>query len=84
MRKNAKDTEMASKNYFTLLFLRFVILSPFFRKLGDKNLAKELERELEINTSLKRKARMLEDKVGKFKQIVLKLAKKQESKKSLM
>lgn len=43
------------------------------------NLAKELEKELDRNTSLKWKVKRMEEKVAKIKQIVLKNAKKQDS-----
>ena len=57
----------------------YILINISLRKEDDKNLAKELERLENKNTSLKRKAREMEDKFVKLKQIVLKKAKKQES-----
>merc|ERR1712128_229842 len=46
------------------------------KKLLDTTLVKELEEELKRHQSLERRAGMLEEKVGKMKQIVMRLASK--------
>jgi len=46
------------------------------KKLLDTTLAKELEEELKRHQSLERRARMLEEKVGKMKQMIMRLASK--------
>jgi hypothetical protein len=53
------------------------------RKRENKiNLTAELENEMKKNTSLKNKTRRLEDKVAKFKKILLKNSTKQKIKMS--
>jgi len=49
------------------------------KKLLDATLAKELEEELKKHLSLERRARMMEEKVGKMKQMMIRLTRKKSS-----
>jgi len=51
------------------------------KKVQDIKMLEELEKELKKNKSLKIRFKQMEEKVTKFKQIVIKMAKKQECKK---